>query len=150
MITNKLQDMREDKEMTQNDLANILKITQQNYSRWEVNEKIIPIKHLNNLSNYFNCSLDYLMNLNDVFNYPNNKKEINKIKVGERLKEFRINANLTQRQLAEILNTTHSTISAYETGKTLLLLAFAYDIATKYHISLDWLYGRIDEPKKIK
>ena len=42
-----------------------------------------------------------------------------------------------------MLNTTHSTISAYESGKTKLLTIFAIEIVKKYNISLDWLCGRI-------
>ena len=60
------------------------------------------------------------------------------------LKEYRIRKNITQEKLAEELNTTHSTISAYESGKTLILTVFAYGIVTKYNLSLDWLCGKID------
>ena len=52
--------------------------------------------------------------------------------------------NLSQNDLAKLLNTSHSTISAYENGKTLILTVFAYSIATKFEISLDWLCGRIE------
>ena len=62
--------------------------------------------------------------------------------MGERLKTFRKNNNLTQVELANILHTTHSTISAYESGKTMLLTAFALQIVRDYNISLDWLCGR--------
>lgn len=34
----------------------------------------------------------------------------------------------------------HSTISAYEFEKTLILTIFAYQSCLKYHISLEWLY----------
>ena len=59
--------------------------------------------------------------------------------IGCRLKEFRKNHHLTQVKLANFLCTTHSTISAYESGKTLLLTAFAYQICKTYSISMDWL-----------
>ena len=55
---------------------------------------------------------------------------------------FRKNNNITQVELANFLNTTHSTISAYESGKTTLLTAFALQIVYKYNISLDGLCGR--------
>ena len=51
---------------------------------------------------------------------------------------------ITQEELAKEINTSHSTISGYENGKNLILTAFAYDIARKYKISLDWLCGRTD------
>ena len=41
--------------------------------------------------------------------------------VGFKLKKVRKENNLTQEQLASLLNTSHSTISAYESGKTLII-----------------------------
>ena len=71
------------------------------------------------------------------------KKELNKKEIGSRIKELRENKKLTLRDLASELNTTSSTISAYETGKTLILTAFAYQICIKYDVSLDWLCGKV-------
>ena len=81
-------------------------------------------------------------------NYPENDLEkekkytFNNEMIGKRLKEFRKENGITQVKLAEFLNTTQSTISAYESGKTTLLTAFALQIVDKYKISLDWLCGR--------
>ena len=55
---------------------------------------------------------------------------------------FRKKNNLTQKELAIFLNTTPSTICAYEKGKTLILTSFAYQICKKYNISMDYLCGR--------
>ena len=52
-------------------------------------------------------------------------------------------------ELAKLLNTNHSTISAYESGKTTILTAFAYEICKKYNISMDYLIGRINKRKTI-
>ncbi|MDD4831524.1 MAG: helix-turn-helix transcriptional regulator [Bacilli bacterium] len=145
MILKRIIDIREEYDLSQKDVANILDVSQQTYSRYETEEKIIPIKHLNKFCNHFKVSLDYVIGFTNTRNYKDSKDKINKNIVGKRLKEFRTNKNLTQQELAKELNTSHSTISAYENGKTLLLLAFAYGIATKYKVSLDWLYGRTDK-----
>lgn len=50
----KLIEIREDLGLKQKDIANILNITQQSYSLWENGTKIIPLKHLNSLCNYYN------------------------------------------------------------------------------------------------
>lgn len=62
--------------------------------------------------------------------------------IGNNIKLVRENNNLTQRQLAKILNTTHSVIWAYESGKTMILTAFAYQLCKKFNLSMDWLCGR--------
>ena len=57
----KLIELREDFNLKQKDIAKILNITQQTYSLWENGSKIIPLKHLNSLCNYYNVSMDYML-----------------------------------------------------------------------------------------
>ncbi|MGM9876584.1 MAG: helix-turn-helix domain-containing protein [Bacilli bacterium] len=138
----RLVETREDFNLKQKDIANILNITQQSYSLWENGTKIIPLKHLNSLCNYYNVSIDYMLGLSNTRHYDVINTVIDKSLIGKRLREFRIENNITQMELAKLLNTTHSTISAYESGKTTILTAFAYEICKKYNISMDYLCGR--------
>lgn len=138
----KLIEIREDLGLKQKDIANILNITQQSYSLWENGTKIIPLKHLNSLCNYYNVSMDYMLGLSNTRHYDVINTDIDKSSIGKRLREFRIKNNVTQMELAKLLNTTHSTISAYESGKTTILTAFAYEICKRYNISMDYLCGR--------
>lgn len=144
MNEKRLFDLREYKDLSQIKLADYLGITQQTYSLWEEGTKIIPLKHLNNLSNFYEISMDYIVGLTDEKNNSGIIKltELNKNEIGSRIKKIREDNNLTLRDLAKELNTTSSTISAYETGKTLILTAFAYQICIKYNVSLDWLCGK--------
>lgn len=144
MNEKRLFDLREYKDLSQIKLADYLGITQQTYSLWEKGTKIIPLKHLNSLSNFYEISIDYIVGLTDEKNNSGIIKltELNKNEIGSRIKKIREDNNLTLRDLAKELNTTSSTISAYETGKTLILTAFAYQICIKYNVSLDWLCGK--------
>ena len=144
MNEKRLFDLREYKDLSQINLADYLGITQQTYSLWEKGTKIIPLKHLNSLSNFYEISMDYIVGLTDEKNNSSIIKltELNKNEIGSRIKKIREDNNLTLRDLAKELNTTSSTISAYETGKTLILTAFAYQICIKYNVSLDWLCGK--------
>lgn len=144
MNEKRLFDLREYKDLSQIKLADYLGITQQTYSLWEKGTKIIPLKHLNSLSNFYEISMDYIVGLTDEKNNSGIIKltELNKNEIGSRIKKIREDNNLTLRDLAKELNTISSTISAYETGKTLILTAFAYQICIKYNVSLDWLCGK--------
>ena len=145
MNEKRLFDLREYADLSQKDLANKLGVTQQTYSLWEKGTKIIPLKHLNNLCNYYKTSMDYVLGLSNERTNSDIReiKELNKKLIGSRIKEIRESNKLTLRDLASELNTTSSTISAYETGKTLILTAFAYQICIKYDVSLDWLCGKV-------
>lgn len=136
----KLFDIRIDADLTQEEVAKILGVTQENYSRWETGKEFIPLSKLNILCNYFHVSMDYALGLDDNKKYK--EVTLDKKLIGTRLKEFRHNIGITQKELAKILNTTQSTISAYERGHTLILASFAYELAKKYNLSLDWLTNR--------
>jgi transcriptional regulator with XRE-family HTH domain len=64
------------------------------------------------------------------------KKELNMFR--DKLKELRQKNNMTQEQLAQKLNTTRKSISAYETGRsappheTLLMIADIFNVSTDY------------------
>lgn len=137
--------VREEAELKQSELANIIKVDRSNISKWENGKEFIPLRHLNEYANHFNVSLDYLLGLSKDRNYHRIiNKDIDKKIVGIRLKKIREKNNLTLRELAKILNTTSSTLSAYETGKVLILTSFAYEICFRFNISLDYLCGKVD------
>ncbi len=141
LLNERLLDIRKDYGLNQKEMAEILKVSQSNYSRWENGKELIPLKKLNLLCNHFQTNMDYIVGISRNSKTIKKYQLDNKI-IGSRLKEFRKKNQITQVQLANFLNTTHSTISAYESGKTTLLTAFALQIINKYKISLDWLCGR--------
>ena len=144
-----LKELREEKNLLQNDVAKELDIQGKVYSQYETEYAIIPSKHLITLSDFFNVSIDYILGFTKNKKYSN--KEIFDLKIyGKRLKEFRKEHKLTQEKLAKELNTTQSVIADYERGRYLIATPFLYTICKKYHISADYLLGRIDEPKYIK
>lgn len=138
-----LTDIRKDHNIFQRDLATILNVSKSTYARWETKEQIIPLNHLNDFCNYFNVSMDYVMNLSRKNNNHTILEKLDKKIIGSNLKKIRKDLSLTQEDIASLLNTSHSTISAYESGKTLILTSFAYQICQKYNISMDWLCGRV-------
>ena len=139
----RLKAIRESANLSQKELANILGIAQQTYNHYEVQENIIPLKHLNFLANYYNVSIDYILGLSETSHIS--KEEIDAITCGKRLKEFRKENNLTQEKVAKFLNIDQPTWSIYEKGKSLIGTPFLYAICNKYNISADYLLGRIDK-----
>lgn len=62
---NRLKDIREDKDKKQNEIAKYLGISQQYYSRYELDEIDLPIRHYKKLAKLYNVSIDYLCGLTD-------------------------------------------------------------------------------------
>ena len=144
---NTLKELREELNLLQNDVAKQIGIQGKVYSLYETEYTIIPSKHLVTLADFFDVSLDYLFGFTNTKQYLNVKSKINHALVGSRLKEFRKENKLTQSKLASILNTTQSVIADYERGRYLIATPFLYTICSKYHISADYLLGKIDDPK---
>ena len=71
-----------------------------------------------------------------------NNNILDKKIIGQNIKKVRLDNDITQKELATILHTNQSVISAYESGKTLILTAFAIELCLKYHVSLDKLCNR--------
>ncbi|CDF11553.1 putative uncharacterized protein [Mycoplasma sp. CAG:776] len=140
-----LRELREEKNLSQADIALQLNIQGKVYSQYETEYTIIPIKHLIILSDYFNVSLDFILGFTKIKQYS---KTSNILKC--RLKEFRKEHKLTQEKLAQFLNTTHSVIADYERNRYLIATPFLYQICRKYNISADYLLGKIDNPKYLK
>lgn len=56
-------DLREDKDMTQKNIAEILGITIQQYSLYERGDREIPFHHAITLAKFYHISLDYIAGL---------------------------------------------------------------------------------------
>ena len=141
----RLQKVRENNELSQKEIADILKVSQPTYSRWEKGVEVIPLKKLILFAKYFHLTLDYLCNLSNTNKVAKYEYKINKEISGHNILSFRQNNNITQKELAIFLNTTPSTICAYEKGKTLILTSFAYQICKKYNTSMDYICGLIEK-----
>ena len=68
---NRLKDLREDKDLTQKDIAELFKIDQSNYSKYELEKIGIPLELLKKLAFYYNTSTDYILGItNTIKPYP--------------------------------------------------------------------------------
>ena len=145
MNIKRLKSLREDADLSQDELAGELGIpSRSSISDWETGRDTIPLKKLNKYSNYFNVSIDYILGLTKTKEYNPVNKSIDLEVMAKRLKEIRLKNGLTQEALAKELNTTHSTLSAYENAKVLITTSFVYQIAKKHHESIDWILGKIN------
>ena len=72
----RLRDLREDNDMSQAEMAKLLKCSQQTYSRYESHTTEIPLQSLIFLANYYNTSVDYLLGItNEPKPYPKANQE---------------------------------------------------------------------------
>ena len=63
----------------------------------------------------------------------------------QRIQDLRTDADLSQRQLSEILHISQRSYSHYETGPRNIPIEMLIRLANYYDISIDYLVGRTDK-----
>lgn len=63
MVYQKIKDLREDNDLTQQDVATALNISQRAYSHYENGTRNLPVEILIQLSRFYNVTTDYLLGL---------------------------------------------------------------------------------------
>lgn len=68
MLYRRIRDLREDKDLTQREMGEILMCSQRVYSNYERGELDIPTEILIKLADFHNVSVDYILNRTDKKN----------------------------------------------------------------------------------
>lgn len=142
MNADRIRLLREEEELTQNDMANILGVKRSAYSLWEINKNTIPIEYLIKLSNKYKINIDYFVYLSSDKYTCFKECFVDREELGKRIKIARKEINFSQEKLANKLNTVHSVISAYESGKTKVPTLFLIEIAKLTNKSLNWFLNK--------
>jgi len=64
-VYKRVRDLREDKDLTQKQMADFLQIHQTTYSDYEIGNLNIPVEVLIKLAKYYKTSIDYIVGLTD-------------------------------------------------------------------------------------
>ena len=72
----RLRDMREDRDLTQKQVADYLCVKQNTYSQYETGQRQPPLEALISLAQFYNTSTDYILELTDYRKpYPKRKTD---------------------------------------------------------------------------
>ncbi len=75
MYLKRLKDLREDNDLSQKQISELLKITRPQYSLYETGKRDIPVDLLRILAKFYNTSIDYLVgDTNIQKRYPEKQK----------------------------------------------------------------------------
>ena len=67
----------------------------------------------------------------------------------QRIKNLRIDHDKSQAEIAKIIGTSQSYYAQYESGKRSIPFERVITLARYYNVSLDYIAGFIDTPRKI-
>ena len=72
------------------------------------------------------------------------------INMYKRIRDMRVDADLSQTQLAKMLNMSQTGYSKYETGENDIPTSILIKLAEIYDTSIDYLLGQTDNPRRAK
>ena len=71
---NRIRELRQDNDLTQKQIGEMLNMSQTGYNQYEIGKNDIPTKILIQLAEYYNTSVDYLLGITDERKpYPKKK-----------------------------------------------------------------------------
>ena len=76
MLGEQIRDLRTAKNLSQVQLADRLGVTKQSVSNWENNNILPSVDMLKHIANYFHCSTDYLLEMNEGKVYIESNKKL--------------------------------------------------------------------------
>ena len=142
----KIKRRREELNLTQEKLAELLRVSWSAVSKWEIGERKPSYSCLKKLSKVLDVPVTYFFESSenrekDVFNY-------------EILKKLRIERNLTQKQLADLLNVTQQSIAYWESGKRFPRYKELLQLSEFFKVPVDAFFKKQNEslinPQEIK
>lgn len=72
--TQRMKDLREDNDLKQENIAEVLNITRQQYQLYESGKRKLPIDKLMQLCKFYNVSADYILGFTNTYKILHNKK----------------------------------------------------------------------------
>lgn len=134
--------LRAKNNLTFNDLAKYLNVSLSSYKLYESGTIPMSLEEINQLSNMYNVSFDYLLGLSKKTERTHFRKSIDYRYLQFCIRYLRKINKLRQKDFSEKLNYSISSISRFERNSHQIKLDYLIKIATKYKISTDYLCGK--------
>ncbi len=141
----RLKNIREDHDIKQETMSKILNVNRSTYSLWELGINIIPLEYLYNFAKYFNVSIDYVLGLTNIKGNNKSNKNLDLKILGNNLKTLRIKQNLSQENIAKILDVTQACIVRYEKGIIHISTENLYKYSKLFKVSINDLCNEISK-----
>ena len=132
----RITDIRKDNDFKQDDIAKILCVTRDTYSKYENSGTLPSLECIYNFSKYFRLNIDYVLGLTNK-RLRTDYKPFNQKVVADNLKALRISKDLSQTGLARKLGITQSAIHRYENELSKPSLNVIYKYCKLFDVSFD-------------
>lgn len=146
MFGKRLKQLREERNLRQEDLGKIVNVEKSTVSQWESGKRTPDVGTILALADYFGVSTDFLLGKTPVETKTSREIELSKWDniFGQRLKKLREEAGYTQQQLAKLVSLSQQTIGHYEVGRAKPDADTLEMFADIFGTTVDYLLGRTE------
>lgn len=147
----RMRELREDNDLSQEDVAKVLNTTQQTYSRYEMGINELPIRHLLTLSQFYHVTADYLLGRDGPTGSGATGRDLlSAAAVGRAIAKARKDRKMTQEELCGLAAITRFQLSAMEQGRKKPTLEILWRVAAALKLRPSGLMALIEEEQEIK
>lgn len=143
MIYNRIKDVREDQDFTQDYTAELLKVKRSTYANWENGDNLIPLEKLDILSISFNVPLSYLLGLNKKYNKNIKIKPINYELLLNNLNKYKKDNKQTYQLIADAIEVSKGTVYKYYNGQMKIPVDKLVSLSKFNDCDIDELTGKL-------
>lgn len=133
-FNNQLKKLRQEYSLSQQELADKIGISKSSINMYERGEREPGIETVKRIADFFNVDVDYLFGISDVKKRQGFKIERANKSVAHNIQQHRERANLSQNQLAKMLDVDESVVANLEGGKKALKKDMLYKICDALHL----------------
>ena len=142
MYFNNLKKLRNEKEITQQYIANILNVKRSTYNSWERRDVMIPLEIADKLSLYYKVRLSYIIGIDKEIKYINDIKEINYNTLLNNLNKLKKERHQSFTDIANNIGCSRSICHRYFNGLTTLPIDRLVLLSKLYNMDIDTLCGK--------
>ena len=142
MNENRLELLKEERDLKSKEIAKLLNVSESTYSEWEHNKIPIPTKRLIELADFYKINIDYILKLTNIRLNIDKKNSLNLKEISHRLLYIRKELNYLLRELGNKLNCSFSALASYERREKLVVSDIFINLSYISNHSIDWILRR--------
>lgn len=141
LFSNRLNELRKKKKLTQVEMAKLLMVTQGAYQKWEAGSREPSFEMLMRIADILEVTIDFLLGRVDVVSLKYDYELVNLESIGERLRFLRKTKNVTQEEVSKCLSLGQGTYSRWEKGILEPSLNYVVKLSKYFEITTDEILG---------
>lgn len=142
MYLNNLKKLRNEKELTQEEISKVLDCSRSTYNNWERGIVMIPIDTADKLSIYYKVNLSCILGVDKTIEYNPKVKEMNYKKLLKNLANLKSNNKNTYDEIGSYIKCTGATCQRYFKGEFKIPIDRLILLSELYEINIDELCGK--------